>query len=80
MLALGLGTLYLRPLRHTDGCMLTDLAKRVEVPVDTLVHPCRVKSFREAVSAVMDDLVQYFQFLNIPNWDLIIFFPNHHIN
>ena len=22
----------------------------------TLVHPCRVKSFREAVSAVMDDL------------------------
>ena len=24
--------------------------------VITLVHPCRVKSFRKAVSAVMDDL------------------------
>ena len=25
--------------------------------VATFVHPCRVKSFRKAVSAVMDDLV-----------------------
>ena len=24
----------------------------------TIVHPCRVKSFRKAVSAVMDDLVK----------------------
>ena len=24
----------------------------------TVVHPCRVKSFRKAVSAVMDDLVK----------------------
>ena len=26
------------------------------VPMGKLVHPCRVKSFRKAVSAVMDDL------------------------
>ena len=36
--------------------MLTDLTTRADVRVDTLVHPCRVKYFREAVSAVMDDL------------------------
>ena len=44
-----------------------DLAKRVEVRVDTLVHPCRVKSFRKVVSAVMDELEH--GFLIIDNYN-----------
>ena len=32
------------------------LAQRVEVRVAKVVHPCRVKSFREAVSRLCDDL------------------------
>ena len=44
--------------------MLIDLAKRVEVRVDTLVHPCRVKSFRKAVSAVMDDSEHSFSIID----------------
>jgi hypothetical protein len=31
-------------------------AKSRSARVDKVVHPCRVKSFRKAVSTVMDDL------------------------
>ena len=34
-------------------------ARSRAVRVGKVVHPCRVKSFRKAVSAVMDDLVTY---------------------
>ena len=47
--------------------MLIDLAKRVEVRVDTLVHPCRVKSFRKAVSVVMDDFEHSFSIIDNNN-------------
>ena len=36
------------PRKYANG-----LAQRVEVRVATVVHPCRVKSFREAVSSAV---------------------------
>ena len=38
----------------------------------TFVHPCRVKSFRKAVSAVMDDLVMMLANKIIDNLHLMI--------
>jgi hypothetical protein len=35
----------------------------VIVHLGTFGHPCRVKSFRKAVSAVMDDLELYYSFI-----------------
>ena len=40
--------------------------------VVTIVHPCRVKSFRKAVSAVMDDLVMMLANKIIDNLHLMI--------
>jgi hypothetical protein len=37
-----------------------DLPKGLIVRVGTLGHPCRDKSFRKAVSVVMDDLELYY--------------------
>ena len=37
-----------------------------------MVHPCRVKSFRKAVSAVMDDLVKMLANKIIDNLHLVI--------
>ena len=45
----------------------------VEVRIPFIrVHPCRVKSFRKAVSAVMDDLVMMLANKIIDNLHLII--------
>ena len=41
----------------------------VNVRVGTLGHPCRVKSFRKAVSAVMDDLEHSYSIID--NFHLI---------
>src|ERR1041385_4491563 len=38
-----------------DGWQLREMGVRAEPCNGQLVHPCRVKSFREAVSTVMDD-------------------------
>jgi len=38
--------------------------------VVNIVHPCRVKSFRKAVSAVMDDLATYSEI--IENLNVIV--------
>ena len=38
----------------------------------TIVHPCRVKSFRKAVSAVMDDLVKMLANKIIDNLHLVM--------
>ena len=48
------------------------MAQRVEVRVVTFVHPCRVKSFRKAMSAVMDDLVMLLANKIIDNLHLMI--------
>ena len=55
-------------LRKCANCMAT----RVEVRVVTFVHPCRVKSFRKAVSTVMDDLVMMLANKIIDNLHLMI--------
>ena len=41
-------------VKRSTGTSLSECLMRV----GSLVHPCRVKSFRKAVSAVMDDLVK----------------------
>ena len=41
-------------VERSTGTPLSECLMRV----GSLVHPCRVKSFRKAVSAVMDDLVK----------------------
>ena len=38
------------------SAVMDDLGMGRTVCVANIVHPCRVKSFRKAVSAVMDDL------------------------
>ena len=48
------------------------MARRVEQCVVTFVHPYRVKSFRKAMSAVMDDLVMMLANKIIDNLHLII--------
>src|ERR1043165_6076692 len=48
------GTLMFRSFRRLPSQVET--GRTCDVYNGQLVHPCRVKSFREAVSAVMDDL------------------------
>ena len=61
-----------RPRRYIDGSMLIDLATRVKVRVETLVHPCRVKSFRKAMPAVMDDLEHSISIIDNYNQSLLL--------
>jgi hypothetical protein len=45
--------------------------------VGKVVHPCRVKSFRKAVSTVMDDLGT--DFVIIENFNLIVKLGEQHV-
>ena len=53
---------WLPGLVYREGkyCVETSTGTALSESFDagSLVHPCRVKSFRKAVSAVMDDLVK----------------------
>src|ERR1043165_2952299 len=51
---LGRGTLTFRSFRRLPSQVET--GRTCDVYNGKLVHPCRVQSFRKAVSAVMDDL------------------------
>jgi hypothetical protein len=46
--------------RYTVGSVLTSLALRGD---RAFGYPCRVKSFRKAVSVVMDDLELYYSII-----------------
>jgi hypothetical protein len=50
-------------MAHLFLLRVRDLPNGLIVPVGTFGHPCRVKSFRKAVSAVMDDLELYYSII-----------------
>jgi hypothetical protein len=50
-------------MAHLFLLRLQDLPKGLIERVGTFGHPCRVKSFRKAVSAVMDDLELHYSII-----------------
>jgi hypothetical protein len=48
---------------HLFLLRVRDLPKGLIVRLGTFGHPCRVKSFRKAVSTVMDDLELYYSII-----------------
>jgi len=56
------------PALHGE-CLCTGVKSRL-VRVVNIVHPCRIKSFRKTVSAVMDDLATYSEI--IENLNVIV--------
>jgi hypothetical protein len=50
-------------MAHLFLLRVRDLPEGLIEHVDTFGHPCRVKSFRKAVSAVMDDLELHYSII-----------------
>ena len=50
-------------MAHLFLLRVRDLPKGLIERVGTFGHPCRVKSFRKVVSAVMDDLELYYSII-----------------
>jgi hypothetical protein len=50
-------------MAHPFLLRVRDLLEGLIVRLGTFGHPCRVKSFRKAVSAVMDDLELYYSII-----------------
>jgi hypothetical protein len=50
-------------MAHLFLLRVRDLPEGLIVRVGTFGHPCRVKSFRKAVSAVMDDLELHYSII-----------------